>query len=363
MKRFLLSMIAMMVLAPAMPGAINAEPVSDPKGPKGAEREGGEFRNIYPVKEKKFSDLLKWRWERRKLDIPPPESYSFEAASNDPAFLRANRELNTFTWIGHATALVQINGVNILTDPHFSLRSAPVQWAGPKRAMPPGIALDELPEIDIVLLSHDHYDSLDISSISALARRPGGQRTLFAVPLKYKKWFEKRGALNVVEFDWWQSHESGNAEITAVPAQHWSKRYPLSRNRTLWAGWVVEVDEFKFYFVGDSGYAPIFKDIEKRFGPMDLSAIPIGAYEPRWFMKEMHMNPEEAVMTHKDVRSRQSIAVHWGTFVLTDEPLDEPPVRLREALRNEGISESDFMVLKHGETVLIDPKGKIVQKY
>ncbi len=356
MKKILLSMIAMLLLAPAMPGAINAEPVSGPegpKGPRGAERVGKEFRNVYPVREKKLSDLLKWRRERRKLDIPPVESYNFDAATNDPEFLRDNRTVNTFTWIGHATALVQINGVNILTDPHFSLRASPVQWKGPKRAMPPGLSIDELPEIDIVLLSHDHYDSLDIKSIRALARRKGGERTLFAVPLKYKKWFEKRGAVNVVEFDWWQSHESGNAQITAVPAQHWSKRYPLSKNRTLWAGWVIKVNGFTFYFAGDSGYAPIFKEIGARYGPMDLSAIPIGAYEPRWFMKDSHMNPEEAVMTHRDVRSRQSIAVHWGTFVLTDEPLDEPPVRLKEALKNEGLSENEFMLLKHGETVII----------
>ncbi len=360
MKKLILSILALMamlLLAPLMPGAVNAEPASDLEGPKGAERVGKQFRNVYPVKEKNFSTLMKWRRERRKLKIPPVESYTFPSATNDTAFLRDNRSINTFTWIGHATALVQINGVNILTDPHFSLRASPVQWKGPKRSMPPGISMDELPEIDIVIMSHDHYDSLDLKSISKLANRKGGERTLFAVPLGLGQWFRERGAVNVVEFDWWQSYQySGQyaeAEVIAVPAQHWSKRYPLFRNRTLWAGWVIRVKGFTFYFAGDTGYAPIFQSIGERYGPMDLAAIPIGAYEPRWFMKDMHMNPEEAVKVHKDVKSKLSIAIHWGTFVLTDEPLDEPPVRLREALKNEGISGSDFKVLKHGETIFI----------
>jgi L-ascorbate metabolism protein UlaG (beta-lactamase superfamily) len=324
----------------------------------GARQVGNEFVNVYPVKEKRFSDLLKWRMERRKMLIPDAEAYSFEAAANDPEFLRTNKNTNTYTWIGHATALIQINGVNILTDPQFSEYASPVQWAGPKRALPPGLSIEELPEIDIVLLSHDHYDSLDLDSINALVRRKGGEKTLFAVPLKLKNWFIERGVQNVIEFDWWQTHKEGKAEITAVPAQHWSKRYPLSRNRTLWAGWVVKVEDFKFYFIGDSGYAPIFKDITKQIGPVDLAMVPIGAYEPRWFMKDSHMNPEEAAKVHKDVRSRLSVAMHWGTFVLTDEPLDEPPGRLRDALRNEGIRESEFRVLRHGETIMIKTKGR-----
>jgi len=148
-------------------------------------------------------------------------------------------------------------------------------------------------------------------------------------------------------------------KVTAVPMQHWSKRTPFSRNGTLWAGWVVEVEGFRFLFVGDSGYGPHFREIGDRLGPFDLSAIPIGAYEPRWFMKDHHMNPEESVMVHRDVRSRKSVAMHWGTFVLTDEPLDEPPVRLAAALKDAAIAESDFLVLQHGETVLLDSAPRI----
>ena len=145
-----------------------------------------------------------------------------------------------------------------------------------------------------------------------------------------------------------------NLEIIAVPVQHWSKRELFSRNKTLWAGWVIIADRFRFFFVGDSGYAPVFKDIGKRLGPFDLAAIPIGAYEPRWFMRHHHVNPEEALQIHLDIGSKKSVAIHWGTFILTDEPLDEPPVRLEKALVDKNLPKDSFMVVKHGETILLE---------
>lgn len=348
MRWLIISILSVLVIACAVRGT---EPAS---GATGAQMNGKEFVNSYPVQERSFSDLWKWRQERKKKNIPDRDSYSFKAATNDPGFLRDNREQNTFTWVGHATALVQVNGLNILTDPQFSRRASPVQWAGPERIMPPGLGIDDLPAIDIVIVSHDHYDSLDSNSIKKLARRDGGSDTLFAVPLGMGKWMRSKGVMNVVELDWWQTRAHGNARITAVPAQHWSKRYPFVRNRTLWAGWVIRVEGFSFYFSGDTGYSPHFRDIGERLGPMDLSAISIGAYEPRWFMKGSHINPEEAVMAHRDVRSARSIGIHWGTFILTDEPLDEPPRRLRESMVNSGVPEEEFRVLLHGETVIID---------
>lgn len=300
--------------------------------------------------DKGFSDFVKWRWERLFKDIPSVEDYRFELAANDPGFLRENRTVDTVTWIGHATLLLQMDGRNVLTDPHFSERASPVQWAGPRRVAPPGLALSELPPIDIVLLSHDHYDSLDVGSIRGLLEREGGEKTLFVVPSGLKRWFEELGAARVVELGWWETHMEDGWALTAVPVKHWSKRSLFSKNESLWAGWVVRSPRFNFFFAGDSGYTDRFKEIGRRLGPFDLAAIPIGAYEPRWFMRDHHMDPREAVQVHQDLGARRSVAIHWGTFILTDEPLDEPPVRLAEALGEKGLDADVFWVLRHGET-------------
>lgn len=314
----------------------------------------GGFRNVHVYEENGFADFLKWRRERAKLEIPGPESYHFPLAKNDPGFLKQNRDKNTVTWIGHATLLLQVAGYNILTDPHFSKRTSPVQWAGPERVAPPGLALEDLPPIDIVVISHDHYDSLDEQTIKKLRQRPGGEKTRFYIPLGLKNWFAIRGVDQVIEMDWWDRQRDGDLEIIAVPVQHWSKRSLFSRNKTLWAGWVISAKDFRFIFVGDTGYAPHFKEIGEKLGPFDLAAIPIGAYEPRWFMKSHHVNPEEAVQIHKELRTQKSVAIHWGTFILTDEPLDEPPKRLASALQQNQISQEDFLVPQHGQTLLLD---------
>jgi N-acyl-phosphatidylethanolamine-hydrolysing phospholipase D len=312
------------------------------------------FTNIYSYDEPGFLDFLKWRWQRLWKKTPGIGDYRFPLAKNDPAFLRSNREKTTLTWIGHATVFLQVGGKNILTDPHFSERASPFQWIGPKRVVPPGIALDRLPEIDIVVISHDHYDSLDKGSIMRLYERHGGTSTRFFVPLGLKDWFSDLGISNVIELDWWDSHDEDGLVITAVPVHHWSKRGLISQNRTLWAGWVIGSENFRFLFCGDTGYTPLFKEIGSRAGPFDLSAIPIGAYEPRWFMRHHHISPEEAVQVHLDVRSRTSVAIHWGTFILTDEPLDEPPLRIERALKEKGIPGEAFLVLAHGQTIVLD---------
>jgi L-ascorbate metabolism protein UlaG (beta-lactamase superfamily) len=313
------------------------------------------FQNIYHRREKNFFDFLKWRWKRISKKIPPPESYSFPLGENNPAFLKSNRSRNTLTWVGHATILLQLNGRNILTDPHFSKRASPVQWAGPQRVVQPGISLEDLPSIDFVFISHDHYDSLDKLTIQRLHEREGGENTLFFVPLGLEKWFQKLGVRRVIELDWWMQHVEQDFTITAVPVHHWSKRSIFSRNQTLWSGWVIQAPDFCFCFVGDTGYSPIFNDIGRKLGPFDVSAIPIGAYEPRWFMQDHHINPEEAVQVHLDLKSRKSVAIHWGTFILTDEPLDEPPERLKSAVEKRQLVKDSFLVLKHGETIFLKP--------
>jgi N-acyl-phosphatidylethanolamine-hydrolysing phospholipase D len=312
------------------------------------------FRNIYFKNDHGFFDFLKWRWERLWKEIPTADSYRFSLANNDPAFLRSNREKTTLTWIGHATMLLQIKGKNILTDPQFSDRASPVQWAGPKRVVPPGIDMENLPDIDIVIISHDHYDSLDINTVRKLYSRAGGDNTKFFVPLGLREWFKKLGINNVIDMDWWDEQEVDGLRIIATPMQHWGKRSPFSRNEHLWAGWVIVADNFRFYFGGDTGYSPHFRETGDRFGPFDLALLPIGAYEPRWFMRDYHIDPEEAVQAHIELRSKKTVAMHWGTFILTDEPLDEPPVRLKKAMEGKGIPGDAFLVLRHGETIVLE---------
>jgi N-acyl-phosphatidylethanolamine-hydrolysing phospholipase D len=334
--------------------AVTVCAMAAPPGPGKLPHVPSGFRNPQADERPDFVDFLRWRWERLWKDIPGRETYHFPLAENDPPFLRENQTSTTLTWIGHATVLLQVSGLNILTDPIYSERASPVQWAGPRRVVRPGLAMEDLPPVHAVLISHDHYDALDRQTVHRLHDRRGGDRTTFFVPLGMKAWFQNESIQNVVEVGWWEEHQLGQFKFIAVPVQHWSKRGLFSKDDTLWAGWVVVGPHFRFFFVGDSGYSDQFKEIGEKFGPFDLTAIPIGAYEPRWFMKHSHMDPEEAVQVHLDVASRKSVGIHWGTFILTDEPLDEPPVRLRKALMDRGVSSSEFLVLKHGETIVLD---------
>jgi len=302
------------------------------------------FRNNYPHAEK--GGFWRWKWHQLRDGVPrnPPEGYRFDTAQPD---LVANPSV---TWVGHATVLLRIGGLSILTDPHFSDRASPVAFAGPKRVVPPVPALDELPHIDVVVVSHNHYDHLDSESVRRLAAQRGGSPRFF-VPLGLKEWFTRRGVADVVEMDWWQSADYRGLQIDLVPVQHWSKRTLSDANQSLWGGWVIRHPELSFFFAGDTGYSKDFADIRTRFGGFDLAAIPIGAYAPRWFMQIMHVDPAEAVRIHQDVNARQSLAIHWGTFAnLTDEILYEPPQRLAEERRKAGIGADEFFVLKHGET-------------
>jgi N-acyl-phosphatidylethanolamine-hydrolysing phospholipase D len=310
------------------------------------------FQNVPPVSRGSF---WKWRWERLRNGPPevPPGGYRFEVLEPDRDYLASNDRETTVTWIGHATLLVQIGGVNILTDPHLSERASPVSFAGPKRVTPPALGVSELPRIDLVVLSHNHYDHLDDRTVKALAASPGGS-PLFLVPLGLKEWFKRRGIENVREMDWWETETVEGLVVHFVPVQHWSARSPFDRNETLWGAWVVEGPGFRFFFCGDAGYSAHFREIARRFGSFDLAALPIGAYEPRWFMKSAHMNPEETVTVHQEINSRLTIGIQWGTFNLTDEPLDEPPKKLAEALASRGVDPGRFLTLRHGETIRLE---------
>jgi L-ascorbate metabolism protein UlaG (beta-lactamase superfamily) len=265
----------------------------------------------------------------------------------DVAFLKANRTETTATWIGHATVLLQTGGVNVLTDPHLTERASPVGFAGPRRYVPPALDFHELPHVHIVVISHNHYDHLDRETVVRLAKQPGGSPRFF-VGLGLARWFRDQGIDDVVEMDWWDFAEHAGARVHFVPVQHWSQRTLWDRNRTLWGGWVIEKGSFRFYFGGDAGYSRDYADVGQRFGGFDLAALPIGAYAPRWFMKTHHIDPDEAYQAYRDLRARDAMAIHWGTFVLTDEPFEEPAQRLAAivATSNPG----RFHVYRHGET-------------
>ena len=306
----------------------------------------GTFKNNYLESiDKPFSKLLKWRWNR-----VAPEPIAFPMAENDPEFLKNNRSEPTLTWIGHSTLLLQFEGLNILTDPHLTRRASPVSFAGPERYMKPGISIEDLPHIDLIVISHNHYDHLDRLTLEKIHQKQKDQPPRIFVPLNQKEWFDDLEIPNVIEMDWWEEQEYLEWKIHAVPVQHWSGRKLWDRNQVLWAGWVLEHPKFRFFFAGDTGYSKDFIDLGKKFKSFDLAAIPIGAYSPRWFMKQAHVNPEEAVKIHQDIDSRYSVAIHWGTFAMADEPVDEPPKLLEDALAQKGISNEHFFVMQHGET-------------
>ena len=338
----------MPILAAALAvAACAASPFLDAAKPH---RTAEGFRNNYPHPEK--AGFWAWQWERWRLGLPrePAGGWKFVTMQPELAALHDRRRTPGITWIGHATLLLQIAGVNVLTDPLFSERASPVGFAGPRRVVPPVPALAELPRIDLVLISHNHYDHLDVDSVRGLARQAGGAPK-FLVPLGLKTWFARQDIDDVEEFDWWERASHAGLDIHFVPVQHWSKRTLWDANQTLWGGWVVRHPQLSFFFAGDTGYSKDFADIGAKFGGFDLAAIPIGSYAPRWFMQIMHADPEESVRIHRDVRARQSVAIHWGTFAnLSDEDLDEPPRRLAQARDSAGLPAQAFFVMKHGET-------------
>ena len=252
------------------------------------------------------------------------------------------------TFIGHATFLIQVASVNMLIDPVYYQRASPLSFAGPRRVRAPGVRFDDLPPISLVLLSHNHYDHCDLGTLQLLDRR---FHPRFVTPLGNGRLLRSAGISQVEEMDWWETASAAPLPITVTPAQHFSARGPLDRNRALWGGFLIETAGHRILHAGDSGYGPHFGEIAARLRPIDLALLPIGAYEPRWFMKDIHMNPAEAVQAHLDLAARQSIAMHFGTFHLTPEGIDEPVRDLEKALRERGVTSERFRVMEVGESV------------
>ena len=312
----------------------------------------GKYRNMERTPSHGLGDFLRWQLDSnagfppgRRFPLLRPDAHRLASPSAGPQL----------TWIGHSSFLFQYQGVNVLTDPVFAERASPVQFAGPRRYTPAALQVADLPDIDLVLISHNHYDHLDDATVRQLQQRFHG-RCQFAVPTGLADWFHKRGIHNLVELGWWESEAvTDNLELFFVPAQHFSGRSAWDRNASLWGGWIVQLGDYRFYFAGDTGYgAQLFPMIGEIFAPIDLALLPIGAYDPRWFMSPVHVAPEEAVQIHLDIGARQSVAMHWGTFVLTDEPMDEPPRRLHQVLADKGVPESAFRVMQHGETTVFE---------
>jgi N-acyl-phosphatidylethanolamine-hydrolysing phospholipase D len=325
-------------------------------------RAGGGFHNPWPdAAPADAKEILRWTAERRRNPrAPNPPPGRFPRATPSFATPRAAADRITATWVGHSTVLLQIGGLNVLTDPMWSKRASPLWFVGPKRFTPPGVDFDALPPIDVVLQSHNHYDHLDSRTVRRIARRFPSARWFAPLGLspKLRRW----GVRDAVEHDWWQTAEhqangTPRATIGSTPAQHFSARGFRDRNKTLWCGWTIEVAGRRVYFAGDTALHPEFATIAERYGPFDLVMLPVGAYEPRWFMRRVHMNPEDTVEAYKalrgpyaDVPSPAMLAIHWGTFRLTDEPADEPPARITALWREAGLDVDRLWLLAHGET-------------
>jgi N-acyl-phosphatidylethanolamine-hydrolysing phospholipase D len=275
---------------------------------------------------------------------------------NPPHNLDERSAAPRVTWIGHSTFLIQIGELNLLTDPIWSERASPVQFAGPRRISPPGVVFDNLPTIDAVILSHDHYDHLDSGTVDKLKRSHPAAR--WFVPLGVGKWLEKKRVGNVSEHDWDDVIGWRGLQLTCIPAQHFSGRSLTDRDSTLWCGWTVRSGTDVIMFAGDTGLHPEFARIAEAYGPLSVAILPIGAYDPRWFMKPVHMDPDDAFEAYRSILNVNAdqrcvfIPSHWGTFVLTDEPADEPPMRLRQAWDDAGLPPENCVILRPGESFL-----------
>jgi len=311
------------------------------KGPVSDHFDGRRFINPGSIKAKGFREVLKWMVAREQGEWKEvPAGHGEKPASHFDNGIR-------ITFVNHSTFLIQVDGVNILTDPVFSERTSPVQWAGPRRMRPPGILLEDLPAIDVLILSHNHWDHLDIAAVKKIHAL---HHPKIITPLGVKAFLDREGVTGAKDIDWWQEVEINTLlKIQSVPAQHFSGRGTFDRDATLWCGYVIHRRGGNIYFAGDTGYNDqTFKEIGERCAPIQVALLPIGAYKPRWFMSPIHCSPEEAVKIHREVRSKNSIATHFGTFPLADDGQTEPVAELNKALQEAGIDSETFLVLKEG---------------
>lgn len=310
--------------------------------------DGTRFFNPGIENKKSFIDFLKWQFLDTWVEWPEVA----EERSAKPAICEsAEKDTLCVTFVGHATVLIQHKGISYLTDPIWSQRASPFSWIGPERHRQPGVPFPMLPKIDYVLISHNHYDHMDIPTLKRLNEVHAPQ---FLVPLGDAKLLQSEGIQRVTELDWQKSIRlSMDQVITFERAQHWSKRSLFDTRKSLWGSYVVRSFDKTVFFAGDTGYGDFFQDIRKRNGSFDVALIPVGAYEPRSFMKTHHVNPEDAVQIHKDLESKKSMGIHFGTFRLTSEGIEDPVIALAEALKAASLKDSDFTAPRMGETLKV----------
>lgn len=306
----------------------------------------GRFSSPPDTKGKSLVDVLKWKWTS---NVKPWNSSSWPSALQKD--LVQNTTTHSATWITHSTVLLKLDGCTVLTDPMFSNFAGPFPWLAVKRKTAPSQPIHSLPRIDVVLISHNHYDHLDSFSLKTLISL---HDPLLIAPLGNGPLLNSFGSKRVIELDWWDCHIiHSNLNIQLTPAHHWSRRSLGDTCRTLWGGFVIETPSRKIFFAGDTAYHGHFQKIYQKCGPMDLSLLPIGAYEPRWFMKDAHMNPADAVQAHLDLHSKMSVGIHFGTFQLTDEGIDDPINDLKTALDQAKLDPLCFIAPTVGQTFFI----------
>jgi L-ascorbate metabolism protein UlaG (beta-lactamase superfamily) len=317
-------------------------------GPPSDHFDGERFFDPDGVPPKSLADVLRWQFGGNRQRAAWPEWAPSPHADTPPE--RVDGEKTRLSFVGHASWLIQASGLNILVDPVWSERVSPFSFAGPKRHNDPGISFDALPKIDVVLVSHGHYDHLDVATLSKLAAKFSPR---VITPLGNNLTMrDADSAIKAEAFDWHDRVELGSGvAVTLVPTRHWSARGLFDRNKALWASFVMETPAGKIYIVCDSGYGEgkHFRRVAEKHGPLRLAILPIGAYEPRWFMKDQHMNPSDAVQALADCGAQQALAHHYGTFQLTDEAIDAPVTALHAALDEAKIPREKFVALKPGQ--------------
>lgn len=307
------------------PYARRAEPAAEDVADLYADnRRNGVFINPWGSHEKSAWDLIRWQLSRNPYD--KSRAPAVARVANDGADLAGVEHSSRVTWVGHSTFAIHDGADVVLTDPHFGHRALL-----PARLHPPGLPIEAIPGDAMAVVSHNHYDHLDAYTVDTLP-----ETVRWFVPTGLANWFRARGRHNVVELGWWESAEAGDWRMTCLPAQHWSRRLGQGTDETLWCSWLLESSDYRYFFAGDTGYFHGFREFGRRFGPIDVAMLPIGAYEPRWFMRYQHMDPAEAYRAYVDLGARHFLPMHWGTFDLTDEPLDEAPRELRRAVERAG---------------------------